>query len=173
MDLELARPLPRGPLVEQAVDLELQGDREMAAGGRFARELGVADHVTGAVRVIDQEVRLADELAGLAVERYLGTKQGLVDRGDAFANRGEGAALALLRVAREAREVEDAGQRCQMSLLVPQAEIPEEPVEGAVGRALRFASGAQRDPARAPGRVVVVVDVGCLDEHGPPYGADS
>src|SRR6266540_4503996 len=55
------------PFVEETVELELETDLGVPVAVDRARELRIADNVTGGRA--DEEVRLADDLAFLAVER--------------------------------------------------------------------------------------------------------
>ena len=160
VDLEAERRLADEALEEEAVDLQLERDREVAPRADVARELGVADDVAAAGGIADEEVGLADELAGFAVEGELEAKARLVDRGGVGADGFEGEALAGGLVVGVGVEVDDCGQSREVGGFVKVAEVAEELVEGAVGLLLGFLAGAQGDAALAFGRAVVVVDVG-------------
>ena len=174
VDLEAERRLADEALEEEAVDLELERDREVAPRADVARELGVADDVAAAGGVADEEVGLADELAGVAVEGELEAEARLVDRGGVGADGFEGEALAGGLVVGVGVEVDDRGKSGEVGGFVEVAEVAEKLVEGAVGFLLRFLAGAQGDAALAFGRAVVVVDVGGFEAQcGSPLRGES
>ena len=160
VDLEAEWRLADEALEEEAVDLQLERNREVAPRADVARELGVADDVAAAGGIADEEVGLADELAGVAVEGELEAKARLVDRGGVGADGFEGEALAGGLVVGVGVEVDDRGESGEVGGFVEVAEVAEEVVEGAVRLLFRFLAGAQGDATLALGRAVVVVDVG-------------
>ena len=87
MHLETGWRASEEPFVEETVELELETDLGMPVAVDRARELRIADDVAGGRA--NEEVRLADDLAFLAVEVDDGAEAPLIDGGGVFGEEAE------------------------------------------------------------------------------------
>ena len=123
-----------------------------------ARELRIADEVADGRA--NEEVRLAYDLAFLAVEIDDGAEAPLGDGGGSLGKEATRFpfSLAPIRDRREVRHVGRGGQRFEMPGLVLLAQPSERRLERA-GAGFRDAVSAKVDAKPAPGGQVVVEDV--------------
>jgi hypothetical protein len=160
--LESGRRTSDEPFVEETPKLKLETDLGVPVAVDRARELRIADDVAGGRA--NEEVRLADDLAFLAVEVDDGGKASLGDGGVSLGEEAERFPFPLTPI-RDRREVRDAGrggQRSEMPGLVLLSQPSERLLERA-GALFWDAVRAKVDAKPALGGPVVVEDV-CRDE---------
>jgi RNase P/RNase MRP subunit p29 len=146
------------PFVEETPKLELETDLGVPAVVDRARELRIADDVTGGRA--NEEVRLADDLAFLAVEIDDGGEAPLVDGGDFLGKEAKRFPFSLAPILgrREVRHVGGGGQRFEIPGLVLLSQPSERLLERA-GALLLDSVSTKVDAKAAPGGPVVVEDV--------------
>ncbi len=158
MHLQSGRRTSEAPFVEETPKVKLETDLGVPAIVDRARELRIADTMPGGRA--DEEVRLADDLALLAVEIDDGAEAPLGDGGGVFGEEAERFPFPLPPVLdrREVRYVGRGGQGSEMPGLVLLSQPSERLLERA-GAGFLDTMSAKVDAKSAPGGPVVVEDV--------------